>query len=447
MLESLASYLFIFLVSLLINIPFGYIRQNCPKFSIRWLFWIHASIPVLIYLRIMLQISPISIPMTIALAIAGQILGSRLRQKQMSKFDFDRLHQIPENFITKTVAVKASDLTILLLNMGGPRTNTDVKAFQKLLFNDSLLIRFPLSFLFQRFFSWLLVTLRSHETEKRYQLIGGGSPIYSSTEAQVSALAKELARRGLNIAVDYSFNYSPPLPEESMHRLKNTGKKNVLLLSLYPHDSAATTGSNIHYLKKAAEKIYPELQLIPAKAYYLHDGYLQAFVDRIDEQIKPHENLDDFYIVFSAHGLPLYFLTEGDLYPFQISQTVAGILGKLKRSERWIISYQSAVGPLQWLKPSTDDILRALARENIKKVLIVPVSFVGDHIETTCEIDIEYRDMAQKCGITDFRMSKAIESHPEFIRALADTVESSVQITDRPKPAGGSTQPKIFSLK
>ena len=135
---------------------------------------------------------------------------------------------------------------------------------------------------------------------------------------------------------------------------------------------------------------------------------------------------DDFYLLFSAHGLPVYFLKEGDLYPFQVAQTVAGIILKLSRRRRWQISYQSAVGPLQWLKPSTDDMLRALAEQEEKKIIVIPISFVTDHIETTCEIDIEYRHMAEQWGITDLRMTKALETHPAFIGALADTVEAAL---------------------
>jgi ferrochelatase len=313
--------------------------------------------------------------------------------------------------------------------MGGPKTNADVKAFQEHLFKDSLLIRFPLSFLLQDFFAWLIISLRLKETQKRYQMIGGGSPIYKSTEDQCHALRTELKQRGLiNIEVIYSFNYSPPYPAETIAEVKNKGCPAFMPLSLYPHYSKATTGSNLHYLKKEAQKQFPALQFLEPPSYHLHEGYIQGFIDRIQEEIKAGESLDDFFLLFSAHGLPLYFLTEGDQYPFLISQSVAAILTKMNRIDRWTIAYQSAVGPVQWLKPSIDEVIKALARRGYKKVLVVPISFVGDHIETTCEIDIEYRHMAEALGIKDFRMMKAIESHPAFIRALADTIESTIKI-------------------
>ena len=122
---------------------------------------------------------------------------------------------------------------------------------------------------------------------------------------------------------------------------------------------------------------------------------------------------------------------EGDPYPFQISQSVAKILTRLNRDKRWILAYQSAVGPIKWLQPSTEKIIEELASNGIKKLLIVPVAFVGDHVETTCEIDIEYRAVAEKLGINDYRMSKAIECHTGFIQALADNVENVL-----PSPVG-----------
>ena len=419
-------YLTLSLVAFLANIPLGYIRANCPKFSLRWLFWIHASIPLIIFMRVTLGTSKWFIPVCIFLAIAGQIIGGRWRRKRTSWQEAERLKQIPAIDPLNPKKLDESRTTVVLLNMGGPRTNADVPDFQKKLFTDPTLIRFPLSFLFQRLFAWLLVTFRTKAARERYQLIGGGSPIFESTERQTEALQQELTRRGRKVDVIFSFNYSAPLPEEAIRAVQQSGRTSVLLLSLYPHYSQATTGSNIHYLKKAASHIYPEVRFTEAPAYYLHDGYIQAFVDRVHEQLKPGESLDDFYLIFSPHGLPLYSLVEGDPYAFQISQTVAKILTKLGRTNRWSIAYQSAVGPLQWLKPSLEDMLEAVTRRGYKKLLIVPVSFVTDHIETLCEVDIEYRKFAEGLGVTDYRMSLAIECHPEFIRALADSVEAAL---------------------
>ncbi|MCB9748124.1 MAG: ferrochelatase [Candidatus Omnitrophica bacterium] len=412
-------------IAFLINIPCGYIREKYPKFSFKWFFWIHASIPLLIYIRVTEHLNPWIIPFSILTAITGQIIGSRWKQKRMSVQEREKIDQIDHLNIIKPHNIEDSKVLVALLNMGGPRTNDDVKDFQKHLFSDPLLIRFPLSFLFQKIFAWILIKVRLKAVKTLYQEIGGGSPIYKSTTAQAQALRQELKRRGRDIDVTFSFNYSPPFAQDTIEKAQRNRKKTLLALSLYPHFSKATTGSNLFYLKKAALK-YPDINIINASSYYLHEGYIQAFIERINEALRVDESLDDFYLLFSAHGLPLYFLTEGDPYPFQIAETVAGILQKLNRTDRWVISYQSAVGPLQWLKPATDQMLKALARRGIIKIIVIPVSFVGDHIETISEINVEYRELAHHLGIHDFRMSKAIECHPGFIQALADTVEKSL---------------------
>ncbi len=419
-------YFLLFLTAFLINIPFGYWREGTPKFSLKWFFWIHASIPLLIYLRLIWHISAWVIPLSIFWAVVGQVMGSRLRRKRMKRQEKESLEQIPDLNLPSSFRAPENEAIVVLLNMGGPKTNDDVASFQKQLFSDSLLIRFPLSFLFQKFFAQALVTFRLKKSKARYRLIGGGSPIYSSTQAQAQALQKELKQRGKEMDVIFSFNYSPPFPEDTIQEIKAKGKKYIYPLSLYPHYSKATTGSNLHYLKLAAKKIYPELQFLNLSSYYIRDGYIEAFVDRVKESVGQEESLDDFYLIFSAHGLPLYFLGNGDPYPFQVHQTVSKILTQLGRTKNWVISYQSAVGPFQWLKPSTDAILNSLASRNIKKILVIPVSFVGDHIESLCEIDIEYRHMAKKLGIKDFRMTKALECHPQFIKVLADCVEETI---------------------
>lgn len=413
-------------VSFLVNIPLGYIRENSPKFSLKWLFWIHASIPLIVYLRIVLGTSTLFIPVSIFWAVLGQGVGGSWRRKTMSVEDRDRLKQIPSLAGSGDGKFNASETAVVLLNMGGPQTLADVRDFQKKLFSDSRLIRFPLSFLFQRPFAELLASARGRAARKRYQLIGGGSPILGSTRNQTQALQEELKKRGKEAEVTFCFNYSPPFPEEVIRRIQERGKKTILFLSLYPQYSQATTGSSIYHFREAARGVYPEAEFINTAGYYLHDGYIEAFVERIHEQMRPGESLDDFYLIFSAHGLPLYFLAEGDPYPFQIAQTAAKILTRLQRTRDWVISYQSAVGPLQWLKPSTEDMIEVLIRRGFKKLLIVPVSFVTDHIETLCEIDIEYRQFAEKRGVEDFRMSRAVECHPAFIRALADTVEAAL---------------------
>src|SRR3989338_2027106 len=375
-LMSFEPFLALFLVVFLINIPLGYIRGRYRKFSLAWLFWIHASIPLIVYLRIHFDFTVLSIKISIALVVWAKNIGRRYYKNKMTVTDHERLAQIPDLRILDYQNDTSDDakVMVVLMNMGGPKNNQDVPDFLKRVFRDPILIRFPGSRVLQPFFAWMLVTFRAKKTAERYQLIGGGSPIFESTQRQANALKEELKRRRRNLDTIFCFNYSDPLPNQTIEAIKSAGKRYLLPLSLYPQYSSATTGSNVHYLKQAANEIYPQLQFLSLPSYYLHDSYIQALADRIKDEIRAGESLDDFYLIFSAHGLPLYFLLEGDPYPFQISQTVSRILKVLNREHAWVISYQSEVGPMEWLKPTIEGILKALARRGQKNVLVVPVA-------------------------------------------------------------------------
>ncbi len=422
------SHLALIAGTFFLNVLFGYFRSRTRTWSLAWFFWTNASVIPIIYLMIKWNVSPLWIPILVLMVAAGQLIGGYLYHPQVSEEDIEKSEHISDGKIypEPNEHVSDSEIAVVLLNMGGPKTIADVKDFLYRLFSDSLIIRLPWPWLTQKLFAMIIVNARHQEAQKRYALIGGGSPIYASTEAQTMALEMELKRRGRNLFVTYSFNYSDPLPEETLAQIRRSGQKYILPVSLYPHNSFATTGSNMHYLNKAAKRVYPSAAFLPCRSYYLADSYINAFVDRILEQLKPSESLDDFYLLFSAHGLPLYFLLEGDPYAFEIAQTVARIVDRLKKQDSWVIAYQSAVGPMRWLKPSTEAMINHLAKRGIKKLLVVPVSFVSDHIETLCEIDIEYRAVAESAGIKDFRVSKALECHPGFIHALADCVENSL---------------------
>lgn len=434
-------YLYFIFISIISGLC-GYKKAEFPKYSSSWSFWSYIALPAVVFAGVKWGFS--AAIGSFIVYIVMQNVGSRMRQSKITIQENEKMEQIPPIFEAPEAQIDDKDVEVVLYNMGGPKTNADVKAFQKRLFEDPLLIRFPASFLLQKIFANTLIFFRLKAVEARYREMKekeGGSPIYRSTENQMRALQEELKRRGTNLKVSYSFNYSPPLPEDTIQDLKNRQKKYILPLSLYPHYSKATAGSNMFYLQKSAEVNYPQLKFIPTPSYYLHDGYIDAFIKRIEETLSHNEKLDDFYLIFSAHGLPLYFQNEGDPYAYQISETVSKILSKLGRTQDWTISFQSAVGPFEWLKPSTDEMIKALARRKINKLIIVPISFVSDHIETLIEIDVEYRQLAAQLGITDYRMSKAIESHPRFIEALADTVFLALNRKEKIRTFKLSSQP------
>ena len=206
----LTFYIISSAVTFAVNIPCGYIRESYAKFSGRWFLWQYAALTLIILLHINFGAAKIFIPVYFILAAMGQRIGTNAKKKRLTKNEIERLEQIPDLHVNKKYPAKIDDhdVMIVLLNMGGPATNQDIPAFLKKVFNDPLLIRFPLSKILQPLFAWALVTFRAKATQERYQLIGGGTPLYASTQAQVQELKAELARRGRHIEVTYSFNYT-----------------------------------------------------------------------------------------------------------------------------------------------------------------------------------------------------------------------------------------------
>jgi len=283
----------------------------------------------------------------------------------------------------------------------------------------------------------LIATFRSKKTEKLYSLIGGKSPIVDITTAQAKALEEELKSKIQNLnskitfEVHVAMRYWHPLIEEVIPDIYENGIRRIVVLTLYPHYSVTTTGSSVSKLKESL-KDYP-LEASYISQWFNHPLYIEALVDLIREgiesfhsksEIKNPTSKIDIHVLFSAHSLPQEFIDRGDPYVDHIKGTISEITKLLPVT--WHLSYQSKTGPVKWLEPSTEDKLEELASEGIKNVLVVPISFVSDHIETLYEIDILYKNMAQELGITLKRVN-SLNIHPVFIKALADMVIQNVK--------------------
>ncbi len=310
---------------------------------------------------------------------------------------------------------------ILLLNLGGPDRVESVRPFLYNLFSDRDIIPLgprPL----QRPLAWLISRARAPKTARAYTLIGGGSPILRITTEQAQLLKRALQEEGLDVEVFVGMRYWHPFIEETLKEVKQRGFEKVLGLSLYPQYSFATTGSTEKAFRKACEEF--KLQFRFVSQWFDHPLYIKALVGTIRDGLRGLP-LKGTCLLFSAHGLPVSFLTRGDPYKEQIEKTVSLVREELAKEgllpEVVRISYQSRTGPMKWLEPYTDDVIRACAFRDLKNVLIVPVSFVSDHIETLYEIDILYKDLAQRCGI-NLKRTRALNTDPLFIEALKDIV-------------------------
>ena len=309
---------------------------------------------------------------------------------------------------------------VLLLNLGGPEKPEDVEPFLYNLFSDRQIIRLGPSFL-QKPIARLIARRRAPKSSASYRKIGGGSPIRRITDQQAQALEKLLSNSG-SFMVRPCMRYWHPFAAEAVRDMVNGGVRQVVALPLYPHYSIATTGSSMTDLRTTLRK-YPSLTIREIHSWPDHSSYIQCLAKRITEGIARFKG-EQVQVVYSAHSLPKKFIAEGDPYVDETMKTIAAVEQMTGRRGR--LCFQSRSGPVEWLEPSTPDMLRQLAGEGCKNILMVPISFVSDHVETLYEIDILYRDMAREMGMR-LESTPGLNDDPQFIEALADLVQNALQ--------------------
>ncbi|CAJ2643825.1 unnamed protein product [Trifolium pratense] len=318
---------------------------------------------------------------------------------------------------------------VLLLNLGGPETLDDVQPFLFNLFADPDIIRLPRLFRFlQRPLAKLISTLRAPKSKEGYASIGGGSPLRKITDDQALAIKMALEAKGLSSNVYVGMRYWYPFTEEAVQQIKRDGITRLVVLPLYPQFSISTTGSSISVL----EQMFREddyLSRVPVSiinSWYQRKGYLKSMADLIEKELQSFSEPMEAMIFFSAHGVPVsYVENAGDPYRDQMEECIFLIMQELKArgiNNEHTLAYQSRVGPVQWLKPYTDEVLVELGQKGVKSLLAVPVSFVSEHIETLEEIDMEYRELALESGIKNWARVPALGLTPSFITDLADAV-------------------------
>jgi ferrochelatase len=305
---------------------------------------------------------------------------------------------------------------IVLLNMGGPDCLADVRPFLFNLFSDREIIQLgprPL----QKPIAWCIARRRAPKSMTNYAVIGGASPLKAITLAQAEALAEALRHEDDDYHVTIAMRYWHPFPEVAIAAMLNNGVTDVVLLPLYPHYSKATSGSSLNHFRQTLAKIAPHIPVSAISSYPTNTLYVEAVAANINQGLSTLPGSAE--IIYSAHSLPTSFIRDGDPYVDHLQQTIAAVEEITGRHGR--LCFQSRSGPVEWLTPSTPDMIRELARENCQEALIVPLSFVSDHIETLVEIDRDYKALARSLGITLHR-SASLNTHPLFINALKSLV-------------------------
>ncbi len=303
---------------------------------------------------------------------------------------------------------------IVLFNLGGPDSLEAVQPFLENLFNDPDIFKLP----FQKTLARYVSKKRAPKIQEEYKLIGGNSPLGMWTEKQRKLLQNKLLLRGYKADVFVAMRYWKPLTEETVHQIEKNDYEKIILLPLYPHYSISTTGSSFNEWKRFYKG--DPLKLIYIENYFDHPIYIKALNERIDQALRkfPENKGKEVQLVFSAHGTPVSYLKKGDPYSGQIKNTMEAVMELRNNDHEYHLCFQSKVGPAKWLEPATDKMIEELASKGKKYLLIIPISFVSDHIETLFELDIEYRHTAEKAGIENYIVMEGLNDSQLFVDAL-----------------------------
>ncbi|XP_060916914.1 ferrochelatase, mitochondrial [Labrus mixtus] len=320
---------------------------------------------------------------------------------------------------------------ILMLNMGGPEKLEDVHDFLLRLFMDTDLMKLPV----QNKLGPFIAKRRTPKIQEQYSKIGGGSPIKHWTSMQGEGMVKLLDEMSPETAPHkfyIGFRYVHPLTEEAIEEMEKDGVERAVAFTQYPQYSCSTTGSSLNaiyrYYSNRGER--PKMNWSVIDRWPTHPLLVECFAEHISNELLkfPEDKRDDVVILFSAHSLPMAVVNRGDPYPQEVGATVQRVMERLGHCNPYRLVWQSRVGPMAWLGPQTDDVIKGLCERGKKNLLLVPIAFTSDHIETLHELDIEYGQvLGEECGAENLRRAESLNGNPLFMKALADLVQSHLK--------------------
>ncbi|KAM3599576.1 uncharacterized protein V6R79_008150 [Siganus canaliculatus] len=320
---------------------------------------------------------------------------------------------------------------ILMLNMGGPEKLEDVHDFLLRLFMDTDLMKLPV----QNKLGPFIAKRRTPKIQEQYSKIGGGSPIKHWTSMQGEGMVKLLDEMSPDTAPHkfyIGFRYVDPLTENAIEEMEKDGVERAVAFTQYPQYSCSTTGSSLNaiyrYYRNRGER--PKMSWSVIDRWPTHHLLVECFAEHVNNELQrfPEDKRDDVVILFSAHSLPMAVVNRGDPYPQEVGATVQRVMERLGHCNPYRLVWQSRVGPMPWLGPQTDEVIKGLCERGKKNILLVPIAFTSDHIETLHELDIEYGQvLGEECGVENIRRAESLNGNPLFMKALADLVHSHLK--------------------
>lgn len=306
---------------------------------------------------------------------------------------------------------------LLVVNFGGPQSDEELEPFLAELLGDVL--PGPL----KPFAGWFARS-RAKKVRDTYREIGF-SPLVPDTLAQVDGVVERLGEAAPPTRAGMMF--TPPFIRDAVGELLNEGCDRLVVLGLFPHWSFATSGSAYDMVHLAlVHHGRPELPVHYLRAFQDHPAYIEAVADTVRQTAASLQGEGPIHLLYSAHGIPVSFVRRGDPYPDHVREGVRRVHTALGWTDPWWLGWQSRLGPVRWLAPDTRDVIRRLGAEGARRLILVPVSFVGEHIETLDEMDREFVELAHEVGIPAVGRAPAVGTHPAFLDALADLVRDGL---------------------
>ncbi|MDC3400456.1 ferrochelatase [Candidatus Pelagibacter ubique] len=308
---------------------------------------------------------------------------------------------------------------VILFNLGGPDKIENVEPFLFNLFNDPAILNLPSILRYP--LAKLISNRRAPVAKKIYEELGGSSPILKLTKEQSKALETKLNQT--ETVSEYKcfivMRCWNPRANDVIKDVQSFNPEEIILMPLYPQYSAATSGSSIKEWKDICKKNNYHVKTSTICCYPTDQNFINAHTKEIIKKIK---DLKNFKLIFSAHGLPEKNIKKGDPYQWQVEQSVQKIVENLNiENLDWILSYQSRVGPLKWIGPSTEDIIVENSKLG-KHIVLVPIAFVSEHSETLVELDIEYKEIANANGCKNYTRVPALGINEDFIKAMSELI-------------------------
>lgn len=313
-------------------------------------------------------------------------------------------------------------IAVVAFNLGGPDRPEAVEPFLFNLFNDPAIVGLPWPL--RPLLAKLISRRRAPVARDIYANLGGGSPLLPLTREQAEALEQALGGEG-EVKVFIAMRYWHPMSDETARAVMEFGADEVVLLPLYPQYSTTTTASSVREWGRAAKTIGLEVPTRTVCCYPTEPGFVAAEAELVGAAVDRAAKAGRPRVLFSAHGLPKRVIDKGDPYAWQVEQSAAAVVAAMGRDDfEWKVSYQSRVGPLEWIGPATDSEIERAGREKVPLV-VVPIAFVSEHSETLVELDIEYGELAHKAGVPAYERVPAVGTHPRFIAGLARLVRAA----------------------